>query len=165
TVRLAPVRALVGAGDLRAALRVGRDLPGFLIMAVLFTPPRCVIQTADAKLPPINPAYIVLQGESTRPVCLCSTIFPARMTITRSHNSRTTRRGRLVEDDEIGVERDRARDADTGLLSARELMWKTIEQFDRQPDLVRPAPRSARAPRYGPARDHCRHSSRRRAPS
>ena len=47
------------------------------------------------------------------------------------------RRGRLVEDDEIGLERDRARDADAGLLPAGKLMRKAVEQFDRQADLER----------------------------
>ena len=47
------------------------------------------------------------------------------------------RRGRLVEDDEIGLERDRARDADAGLLAAGELVRKAVEKFDRQADLTR----------------------------
>ena len=47
------------------------------------------------------------------------------------------RRGRLVEDDEIGLERDGARDADARLLAAGELMRKAVEQFDRQADLAR----------------------------
>ena len=47
------------------------------------------------------------------------------------------RRGRLVEDDEIGLERDRARDADARLLPAGKLVRKAVEQFDRQADLPR----------------------------
>src|SRR5882672_8332664 len=42
------------------------------------------------------------------------------------------RSGRLVENDEIGIERDRARDADARLLPAGELMRKAVEQVDRQ---------------------------------
>ena len=44
------------------------------------------------------------------------------------------RRGRLVEDDELWMQRDRARDADAGLLAAGQLMRETVEQIDRQAD-------------------------------
>ena len=44
------------------------------------------------------------------------------------------RRGRLVQNDELGVQRDGARDADARLLAARQLMRKAIEQVDRQAD-------------------------------
>ena len=47
------------------------------------------------------------------------------------------RRGRLVENHEFRVQRDGARDADAGLLSARQLMREAIEQIDRQPDQAR----------------------------
>ena len=47
------------------------------------------------------------------------------------------RRGRLVENDEIGLERDRARDADARLLSAGQLMREAVEQIERQADLAR----------------------------
>src|SRR5262249_61007826 len=44
---------------------------------------------------------------------------------------------RLVENDEIGLERDRASTPDTRLLSARKLMRKTVKQLDWQSDLSR----------------------------
>ena len=44
------------------------------------------------------------------------------------------RRGRLVENDELWMQRDRARDADAGLLAARQLMREAIQQIDRQAD-------------------------------
>ena len=42
------------------------------------------------------------------------------------------RGGRLVEHQEIGLDRDRAGDADAGALAARELMRKAVQQFERQ---------------------------------
>jgi hypothetical protein len=47
------------------------------------------------------------------------------------------RRRRLVQDDEIGVERDGARNADARLLPARKLVRKAVDQFDRQADQPR----------------------------
>src|SRR5262245_11054350 len=46
------------------------------------------------------------------------------------------RRRRFVEDDEIGAERDRPRDAYARLLSAGQLMRKAVEQLERQADLA-----------------------------
>src|ERR1700676_1938177 len=46
------------------------------------------------------------------------------------------RRRRLVQDREIGLERDRARDADPRLLAARGLGRKAIDERDRKPDLT-----------------------------
>jgi len=40
--------------------------------------------------------------------------------------------GRLVEHEEIGLDRDRARDPDAGALAAGELMRKAVQQFERQ---------------------------------
>ena len=47
------------------------------------------------------------------------------------------RGGRLVEDQQIGLDRDRARDADAGALTAGELMRKAGQQFKRQPAAAR----------------------------
>ena len=44
---------------------------------------------------------------------------------------------RFVQNDKVGLHRHRAGDADTGLLTARELMWKSVEQIDRQTNLLR----------------------------
>ena len=41
---------------------------------------------------------------------------------------------RLVENDELWMQRDRPRDADAGLLAAGQLMRKAIQQIDRQAD-------------------------------
>ena len=60
------------------------------------------------------------------------------------------RRGRLVEDDAVGLERDGARDADARLLPARELVRKAVEQLDAAARPAAPAPRSARARRSRP---------------
>ncbi len=66
------------------------------------------------------------------------------------------RRGRLVEDDELWVQRDGARDADTRLLAAGELMRKAVQQIDRQADQPSPAPRSGRAARRALMSPSCR---------
>ena len=47
------------------------------------------------------------------------------------------RRGRLVEDDEVGFERDGAGDADARLLAAGELVREAVEQVERQADQAR----------------------------
>src|SRR6185369_9799640 len=47
------------------------------------------------------------------------------------------RRRRLVEDDEVRIERDRAGNADARLLPARKLVRKAIEKFGGQPNLPR----------------------------
>src|ERR1700751_2400738 len=44
---------------------------------------------------------------------------------------------RLVENEEIGLERDGASNPDTRFLSARKLMRKTVKQLDWQSDLSR----------------------------
>ena len=44
---------------------------------------------------------------------------------------------RLVEDDEIGIERNRTRNAYARLLAARQLMRESIEQVERQADELR----------------------------
>ena len=43
---------------------------------------------------------------------------------------------RLVEDHQLGIERDGAGNADTGLLAAGELMRKARQQFLRQADAM-----------------------------
>ncbi len=53
------------------------------------------------------------------------------------------RGGRLIEDHELWMQRDRARDADTGLLAAGQLVRKAIEQIERKAD--QPASSSQRA--------------------
>src|ERR1700744_4598358 len=47
------------------------------------------------------------------------------------------RGGRLVQDNELGMERNGARDADARLLPTGELVWKPIEQMPRQSDELR----------------------------
>ena len=50
-------------------------------------------------------------------------------------NRDVERRGRLVENNQVGVKRNGAGDADAGLLSARHLVREPVQQVKRQADL------------------------------
>ena len=62
------------------------------------------------------------------------------------------RRDRLVGDDEVGVERERARDADALALAARELVRVARRRVGRQPDDLEQLRGRARSRRAGSAR-------------